>query len=73
MSNKNQFKTINQVEKFLAKKGLELTQTNIEKYFDVGWWDNTINQNVYLSIKIGKKPKPILFVWIRKVTFFLKN
>ena len=55
MSNKNQFKTINQVEKFLAKKGLELTQTNIEKYFDVGWWDNTINQNVYLSHKDWEK------------------
>jgi hypothetical protein len=53
MSNKNQFKTINQVEKFLAKKGLELTQTNIEKYFETGWWDNTINPytNVYLSHK----------------------
>ena len=47
----NQFKTINQVEKILAKKGLELTQTNIEKYFQTGWIDNTINQEVYLSHK----------------------
>jgi hypothetical protein len=45
----NQFKTINQVEKFLAKKGLELTQTNIEKYFEV--WDSENNTNVYLSHK----------------------
>ena len=53
----SEFKTINQVEKFLAKKGLELTQTNIEKYFQTGWFDNTTNPytEVYLSHKDWEK------------------